>query len=285
MNTYEEKLQHLITEALNEDIGDGDHSSLSCIPAGERGKAVLKIKQDGILAGVTVAEKVFKLVEPLAIFTAYKKDGDNMLFGEKAFDVEATVHRILKCERLVLNIMQRMSGIATLTHQYADIIKDYHTKILDTRKTTPNFRLLEKEAVRIGGGVNHRYALYDMIMLKDNHIDFAGGIEKAINKAWDYVQTQKPGLKIEVETRSLEDVKKVIEMGEGKVFRVMLDNFSPLQITEAVQLIDKKFETEASGGINLENIVEYAKTGVDYISVGALIHQAKSLDLSLKAEM
>lgn len=285
MNSFEEKLQHLISEALHEDIGDGDHSTLSCIPAGERGKAVLKIKQDGVLAGVSVAEKIFKQVEPSAVFTAYKKDGDPMLSGEKAFDVHASVHTILKCERLVLNILQRMSGIATLTNQYATTIKDYNTRILDTRKTTPNFRLLEKEAVKIGGGTNHRYALYDMIMLKDNHIDFAGGIENAINKAWDYVQTQKPGLKIEVETRNLEDVIKVIEIGKGKVFRIMLDNFSPEQITEAVQLINKIFETEASGGINLENIVEYAKTGVDYISVGALIHQAKSLDLSLKAEI
>lgn len=285
MNTFDEKLNHLITEALIEYVGDGDHSTLSCIPVTAKGKAVLKIKQDGILAGVAVAEKIFKLVEPTAIFTPFKKDADTMVFGEKAFTVEASVHTILKCERLVLNIMQRMSGIATLTHQYATLIKDYNTKILDTRKTTPNFRLLEKEAVRIGGGMNHRYALYDMIMLKDNHIDFAGGIENAINKAWDYVQTKKQGLKIEVETRSISDVKKVIQMGEGKVFRVMLDNFKPSEISEVVELINKRFETEASGGINMENIVEYAKTGVDYISVGALIHQAKSLDLSLKAEV
>jgi nicotinate-nucleotide pyrophosphorylase (carboxylating) len=285
MNTYNKKLQHLIHEALNEDVGDGDHSTLSCIPADARGKAVLKIKQDGILAGVAVAETIFKTVEPSSVFVAYKKDGDVMMYGEKAFDVDASVHTILKCERLVLNIMQRMSGIATLTRQYAEAIKDYSTKILDTRKTTPNFRLVEKEAVRIGGGTNHRFALYDMIMLKDNHIDFAGGIDKAIDKAWDYVQNKKPGLKIEVETRNIDDVKKVIEVGEGKVFRVMLDNFSPEQITEAVHLIQKKFETEASGGINLRNIVDYAKTGVNYISVGAIIHQAKSLDLSLKAEL
>jgi nicotinate-nucleotide pyrophosphorylase (carboxylating) len=283
--TYQHKLQHLIREALNEDVGDGDHSTLSCIPEGAKGKAVLKIKQDGILAGVAVAEKIFQQVEPEAKFTAYKMDGDSMAFGEKAFDVEATIHTILKCERLVLNIMQRMSGIATLTRTYVNALKGYHTKILDTRKTTPNFRLLEKEAVHIGGGVNHRFALYDMIMLKDNHIDYAGGLENAINKAWDYVQIKKPGLKIEVETRSLDDVKKVIQIGEGKVFRIMLDNFKPLEIEEAVKLIRKEFETEASGGINLENIVEYAKTGVDYISVGALIHQAKSLDLSLKAEI
>ncbi|MDB5247345.1 MAG: quinolinate phosphoribosyltransferase [Segetibacter sp.] len=285
MSTYQEKLHHLITEALNEDVGDGDHSTLSCIPANERGKAVLKIKQEGVLAGMAVAETIFKTVEPTADFIACKKDGDQMVVGEKAFDVEATVHTILKCERLVLNIMQRMSGIATLTDFYSNLLKDYNTKILDTRKTTPNFRLLEKEAVRIGGGINHRFALYDMIMLKDNHIDFAGGIEIAINKAWNYVQTTKPGLKIEVETRTLEDVKKVVQVGEGKVFRVMLDNFSPDEIKEAVKLISNKFETEASGGINQQNIIQYAETGVDYISVGALIHQAKSLDLSLKAEI
>ncbi len=190
-----------------------------------------------------------------------------------------------KGERLVLNCMQRMSGIATLTRLYADTIKGYHTKILDTRKTTPNFRLLEKEAVKIGGGINHRFALYDMIMLKDNHIDYCGGIEMAINKAWDYVQIKNPGLRIEVETRNIEDVKKVIQVGGAKVFRIMLDNFFPAQIEEAVGLIGKKFETEASGGINLTNIEDYARTGVDYISVGALIHQAKSLDLSLKAVM
>jgi len=182
--------------------------------------------------------------------------------------------------------MQRMSGIATLTHTYAEKIKSYKTKILDTRKTTPNFRLLEKEAVRIGGGVNHRFALYDMIMLKDNHIDFCGGIEKAIESAYIYVQNQKPGLKIEIETRNIEDVKKVIKAGKGKVFRIMLDNFTPEQIVEALMLIDKEspgIETEASGGISLDNIEDYAKTGVDYVSIGALIHQAQSLDLSLKA--
>jgi nicotinate-nucleotide pyrophosphorylase (carboxylating) len=285
MNVYEKKLHHLIREALNEDTGDGDHSTISCIPEGQRGKAVLKIKQDGILAGVHVAETIFKTVEPEAIFTFYKKDGEKMLFGEEAFHVEADVHTILTCERLVLNIMQRMSGIATLTNQYVEIIKGYKTKVLDTRKTTPNFRLLEKEAVRIGGGKNHRFGLYDMIMLKDNHIDFAGGIENAINKAWEYVQTKKPGLQIEVETRTLEDVKKVVAMGKGKVFRVMLDNFSPEVITEAVKLIDGYFETEASGGINFDNIKAYAETGVDYVSIGALIHQAKSLDLSLKADI
>jgi nicotinate-nucleotide pyrophosphorylase (carboxylating) len=280
---FQAQLQHLIEEALREDIGDGDHSTLSCIPASARGKAVLKIKQDGILAGMQVAKTIFHIKEPASVFTPFKKDGDSMTYGEKAFEVEAAVHTILQCERLVLNCMQRMSGIATLTKQYSDKLKGYKTQLLDTRKTTPNFRLLEKEAVRIGGGVNHRFGLYDMIMLKDNHIDYCGGIEKAIEKAAEYVRREKPGLKIEVETRSLADIKKVIAVGKGKVFRIMLDNFTPAQIAEALPFIGETFETEASGGINLDNIEEYAKTGVDYVSVGALVHQAKSLDLSLKA--
>lgn len=281
--SYDEQLKHLIEEALKEDIGDGDHSTLSCIPVDAKGKAVLKIKQDGILAGMQVAEKIFKHKEPASVFIPFKKDGDEMKFGEKAFEVEAKVHTILQCERLVLNCMQRMSGIATLTKQYTDKLKGYKTKLLDTRKTTPNFRLLEKEAVRIGGGINHRFGLNDMIMLKDNHLDYCGGIEKAIEKTAEYVKTKKPGLKIEVETRNMEDVRRVMAIGKGKIFRIMLDNFNPQQLTEAVKLIDGNFETEASGGINLDNIEEYAKAGVDYVSVGALIHQAKSLDLSLKA--
>jgi nicotinate-nucleotide pyrophosphorylase (carboxylating) len=281
--SFNNQLFHLIDEALLEDIGDGDHSTLSCIPADAKGKAVLKIKQDGILAGVEVAKKIFEYKDPGTLFTAYKSDGDKMVFGEKAFEVNATVHTILQCERLVLNCMQRMSGIATLTKEYTDKLKGYKTRLLDTRKTTPNFRLLEKEAVRIGGGVNHRFGLYDMVMLKDNHIDYAGGIENAIDRAYEYVQAKKPGLKIEVETRSIEDVKKVVVIGKGKIFRIMLDNFTPEQIAEAVLLIQEDFETEASGGINLDNIEQYAMTGVDYVSVGALIHQARSLDLSLKA--
>lgn len=278
---YNTQLEQLIKNALQEDIGDGDHSTLSAIDANAPGKAVLKIKQDGILAGMTVAETIFRYMQPDIVFAAFKKDGDAMQYGEIAFEVEAKVHTILQCERLVLNSMQRMSGIATLTHVYTEKLKGYKTKLLDTRKTTPNFRLLEKEAVKIGGGVNHRFGLYDMIMLKDNHIDYCGGIEKAINKAYDYVQTQKPGLKIEVETRSIEDVKKVLLT--GKVNRIMLDNFTPAMITEALALIDGQYETEASGGITLDNIEAYAATGVDYISSGAVIHQAKSLDLSLKA--
>jgi len=283
MKSFDEQLQHLIDEALKEDVGDGDHSTLSCIPATRQGKAVLKIKQDGILAGVAVAEKILRYVEPAVLFTAYKNDGDSMQSGEKAFEVSASIQTILTCERLVLNCMQRMSGIATLTRQYVDLLKGFHTRVLDTRKTTPNFRLLEKEAVHIGGGVNHRFGLYDMIMLKDNHIDYSGGLVNAINKAWEYTQTTKPGLKIEVETRSLDDVKLVCEIGKGKVFRIMVDNFSPEQVKTAMEMINGEFETEASGGINLDTLTAYAATGVDYVSVGGLIHQARSLDLSLKA--
>lgn len=283
MTKFDEQLALLIDAALAEDIGDGDHSSLSCISPEARGKAVLKIKQDGVLAGMEVAEKIFRHVYPDTHFQAFKKDGDLMQYGEKAFEVEAPVHTILGCERLVLNCMQRMSGIATLTREYVNKLKGYHTRVLDTRKTTPNFRLLEKEAVRIGGGVNHRFGLYDMIMLKDNHIDFCGGIGPAIEKAHAYVLATGKPLKIEVETRNIDDVKKVVELGKGKVFRIMLDNFSPDKIREALEIIRGDFETEASGGINLENLTDFAATGVDYVSVGALIHQAKSLDLSLKA--
>lgn len=278
---YDELLQQLIASALKEDIGEGDHSTLSCISPEAKGKAVLKIKEAGVLAGMKVAETIFRFQQPDIVFRAYKKDGDTMEFGETAFEVEATVHTILQCERLVLNCMQRMSGIATLTKTYSDKLVGYKTRILDTRKTTPNFRLLEKEAVAIGGGHNHRFALYDMIMLKDNHIDYCGGIEAAIEKAYNYVQQVKPGLKIEVETRNLDDVKKVL--ATGKVNRIMLDNFTPEQLKEAVALIGEQIETEASGGINLSNIQMYAASGVDYVSVGALIHQARSLDLSLKA--
>jgi len=282
---FESRLFHIVDEALREDVGDGDHSTLSCIPANARGTAILKIKDVGILAGMEVARKIFDYKEAGALFRGFKQDGDKMVFGEEAFEVNASVHTILMCERLVLNCMQRMSGIATLTHSYAEKIKGYKTKLLDTRKTTPNFRLLEKDAVRIGGGFNHRFGLFDMIMLKDNHIDYCGGIEKAINRAYEYVQAKRKDLKIEIEARSIEDVRKVIATGKGKVFRIMLDNFTPAKIIEALHIIQEEFETEASGGVNLDNIEEYAKTGVDYISVGALIHQARSLDLSLKARI
>ncbi len=281
MNQYEAALEKLIKNALEEDLGDGDHSTLSCIDPEAEGRAVLKIKQDGIIAGMLVAKAIFRYMQSDIKFIALKKDGELMKFGEIAFEVEAKVHTILKCERLVLNCMQRMSGIATLTKKYTDKLSGCHTRLLDTRKTTPNFRLLEKEAVRIGGGLNHRMGLYDMIMLKDNHIDYCGGIEKAIDKAWQYVHHIKPGLKIEIETRNFEDVRKVVS--HGKVDRIMLDNFSPDQLKDALKLINKKFETEASGGINLDNISDYAATGVDYVSIGAVIHHAVSADLSLKA--
>lgn len=280
---FNTQLHQLITNALHEDVGNGDHSTLSCIEPNKQGKAVLKIKQNCVLAGVDIAKEVFTLVEPKHSFKQLKKDSDHVVVGDIAFEVEASIHTILKCERLVLNMMQRMSGIATLTNTYSSKIKNYKTKLLDTRKTTPNFRLLEKEAVRIGGGINHRFGLYDMIMLKDNHIDYCGGIANAINKAFNYVQQNNLSLQIEVETRNIDDVKKVCSVGVGKVDRVMLDNFTPQQIIEALTIINHQFETEASGGINLNNIESYAATGVDYISAGALIHQAQSVDLSLKA--
>ncbi|WP_224015997.1 carboxylating nicotinate-nucleotide diphosphorylase [Ferruginibacter albus] len=280
---YDLQLEHLIKEALAEDIGDGDHSTISSIDKNAVSTAVLKIKEAGILAGMSVAEKIFRQVQPDIVFTGFKKDGEAMQFGETAFEVSGLTHTILKTERLVLNCMQRMSGIATLTKQYTDKLKPYKTKLLDTRKATPNFRLLEKEAVRIGGGVNHRFGLFDMIMLKDNHIDAAGDIVTAIERAYQYVQQIKPGLKIEVETRNIDDVAKALST--KKVDRIMLDNFIPQQITEALQLINGACETEASGGINLHNIEEYAATGVDYISSGAVIHHAVSLDLSLKIKL
>lgn len=280
---FQNRLRHLIDEALIEDIGTGDHTTLSSIDAAEEGRAVLKIKQEGVLAGVDVAKFIFEYKEPGCSFEQFKEDGEWMNAGDIAFEIAAHEHTILQCERLVLNCMQRMSGIATLTRQYVNKLQGYKTKLLDTRKTTPNFRLLEKEAVKIGGGVNHRFGLFDMIMLKDNHIDYAGGIEMAIEKAFEYIRKNDLNIKIEVETRSLEDVKKVMAVGEGKVFRVMLDNFSPDEIREALKVIGGLFETEASGGINLDTIESYAATGVDYVSVGGLIHQAKSLDLSLKA--
>jgi len=283
MNLFRERLHRLIDEALEEDVGDGDHTTLSCIPADAQGTAELKIKQDGVLAGIEIARQIFLYKEPSSVFAAFKEDGDEIRSGEIGFEIKASVHTILKCERLVLNCMQRMSGIATLTRNFTDKIKKYRTQILDTRKTTPNFRLLEKEAVRIGGGMNHRFGLYDMILLKDNHIDYCGGLEQAIGRASGYAETIRPGLKIEIEARSVNDVKRIIAAGEGRVQRIMLDNFSPAQIEEALQLIKSKFETEASGGISLENVQEYAKTGVDYISIGGLIHQAQSLDMSLKA--
>lgn len=283
MNSFDIALATLVEAALKEDIGNGDHSTLSCIPASQQGKALLKIKENGVLAGVEIARKIFTLLEPNCQFISFKKDGDKMSIGEIAFEINATVHTILKGERLVLNCMQRMSGIATLTNRYTLLLKGYHTRLLDTRKTTPNFRLLEKEAVKIGGGINHRFGLYDMIMLKDNHIDYCGGIIEAINQAYTYSNNLAEPLKIEVETRNVSEVQLVCNMALNKVDRIMLDNFTPEEVAEALKLIQGRVETEASGGINLSSIEDFAKTGVDFVSVGGLIHQAQSIDLSLKA--
>jgi nicotinate-nucleotide pyrophosphorylase (carboxylating) len=280
---YDDILEKLIRDALKEDIGIGDLSTLSTIDAHAMGKAQLKIKEDGVLAGIEVAKKIFQMLEPTANLEIVMHDGDDMHYGDIAFRVDAHVHTILKAERLVLNCMQRMSGIATLTRKYADLLQGYHTKILDTRKTTPNFRLLEKQAVRIGGGTNHRFGLYDMIMLKDNHIDYCGGIKNAINHVTAFVRREGLIIDVEMEARSAKDVQEIVDFGKGIVTRIMLDNFTPTAIADVLPIINGAFETEASGGINLSNIVAFASTGVDYVSVGALIHQARSLDLSLKA--
>lgn len=282
-SSYRDQLNHLIINALKEDLGTGDLSTLSCIPPEAVGKAILKVKQPGCLAGIAVAEAIFQFVQPDTAFRSFFNDGDRMQGGEIAFEVKAKVHTILSCERLVLNCMQRMSGIATLTQKFTEQLKGYHSRLLDTRKTTPNFRLLEKEAVRIGGGYNHRFGLYDMVMLKDNHIDYCGGIEPAIEKSRAYVDRFHPGIRIEVETRNLDEVATVMRV--GKIDRIMFDNFSPADLAKAVAMVNGKFETEASGGINLNNIREYAATGVDFISSGSVIHQAVSLDLSLKAQI
>jgi nicotinate-nucleotide pyrophosphorylase (carboxylating) len=272
-----------IANALQEDVGGGDHSTLAVIPGGTRGRMGLLIKEEGILAGMKVAEAVLRYLDESVIFTVFKQDGEVMKRGELAFEAEAAVHALLMGERLLLNCMQRMSGIATLTSQYVAKLKGFHTRLLDTRKTTPNFRLLEKEAVCIGGGMNHRFGLYDMMMLKDNHIDFAGGILPAISLADAYRKEKGLHIGLEVETRSLADVELICTHGAGKVQRIMLDNFSLDAVQAAVKLIAGRFETEASGGMHLGNITAYAETGVDFISVGGLIHHAVSIDLSLKA--
>jgi len=274
-------LKELIATSLTEDIGDGDHTSLACISENAEGCAKLIVKQKGILAGAEVAEKIFSIVDPFVKFTPFIKDGAVVEYGNIAFHVLGRVQSILKLERLVLNIMQRMSGIATVTREYANMLTGLKTKILDTRKTSPGIRFLEKEAVRIGGGVNHRMGLYDMIMLKDNHIDYAGGIKKAISLANDYLQRNNLKLKIEIEARNINDVRTIIET--GGIDRIMLDNFTISDLKSAINLINGKYETEASGGITLETVRDYAECGVDFISVGALTHHIKSLDMSLKA--
>ena len=274
-------VQAIIANALKEDIGDGDHSTLACVPENATGKAQLIIKDNGILAGVELAVEIFKQFDPTLKVTLFKKDGDVVSKGEIAFTVEGASRSILTTERLVLNFMQRMSGIATQTHQIVAHIAGLPTKLLDTRKTTPGIRYMEKWAVRIGGGYNHRFALYDMIMLKDNHIDYAGGITKAVAQTRTYLKENAKDLKIEVEVRTEVELLEAIQT--PGIDRIMLDNFKPADIKRLLPLIPSHIETEASGGITLETIREYAETGVQFISVGALTHSAGSLDLSLKA--
>ncbi len=274
-------LREFILKSLSEDLGDGDHSSLACIPAEKKGKAKLLIKENGVIAGIRVAEELFSTIDKDLKFDLILEDGTNVVPGDIAFYLSGYQQSILKSERLVLNIMQRMSGIATSTHEYVTQLNGLKTIILDTRKTTPGFRFLEKEAVRIGGGMNHRMGLFDMIMLKDNHIDYAGGIAKAIHKTREYLMKNKLNLKVEIEARSLEDVRTILST--GGVDRIMLDNFSIEETLMAVKEISGRYETESSGGINLLTIRAYAECGVDFISVGALTHHIKSLDMSLKA--
>jgi nicotinate-nucleotide pyrophosphorylase (carboxylating) len=274
-------IKEIIENALLEDIGNGDHSSISCIPKDAAGKAHLLIKDNGIIAGVAIAEKIFQKVDHKLKLSIMLHDGANIQKGDVAFTVEGLSISILSAERLVLNFMQRMSGIATATNELVKIIKGTKAKILDTRKTTPILRELEKMAVRIGGGFNHRMGLYDMIMIKDNHVDLGGGIEKTILSAQKYLKNNNKDLQIEIEARSLHDVKEIMRI--GGVNRIMLDNFTPEKLKDAVELINGRFETEASGGIKKGNIREYAETGVDFISVGAITHHIKSLDMSLKA--
>jgi len=281
MKLNSEELKSFVLNAITEDIGDGDHSSLACIPAEKQGKAVLLVKEAGIIAGVEVAEKVFEVIDSKLIVKRFITDGTAVEPGNIVFEVNGSVQSILKSERLVLNIMQRMSGIATRTNSYVKLVEGTGTQILDTRKTTPNMRFLEKAAVVIGGGANHRFGLYDMIMLKDNHVDFAGGVKEAVRKTKAYLQQTGKKLKIEVEVRNLKEVEEVL--AEGGVDRIMLDNFTPELSKEAVKLINKQAEIESSGGITHETIRSYAECGVDFISVGALTHHIKSLDLSLKA--
>ncbi|ASS49799.1 MAG: nicotinate-nucleotide diphosphorylase (carboxylating) [Candidatus Fluviicola riflensis] len=274
-------IHSIIQTALQEDLGDGDHSSLACIPADAKGEAKLLVKDTGILAGVDLARLVCETYDPSLQFEELLHDGDTVTPGQIAFYIRGKAQSILAVERTLLNFMQRMSGIATVTNQLVKLLEGTSTKLLDTRKTTPGIRYMEKWAVRIGGGVNHRFALYDMIMLKDNHVDFAGGIQQAIERTQAYLRANGKALKVEIEVRNLDELEQVLAI--GKVDRIMLDNFTPELLREAVQRIGGRFETEASGGITKETLRSFAETGVDFISVGALTHSFKSLDLSLKA--
>ncbi len=281
MKTKDELIDNLLDLAFAEDLGDGDHTTLSTIPENAMGRSRLIIKEDGILAGVEVAEKVLHRVDPSIKMTVMIGDGAEVNKGDVAFTAEGPVRSLLIAERTMLNIMQRMSGVATMTRRYQDQLKGLHTRVLDTRKTTPGMRMLEKEAVATGGGTNHRIGLFDMILIKDNHIDFAGGIEKAISRAQQYCMETGKKLRIEVEVRSLDDIRRVL--AHGGVDRIMFDNFTPELTREAVLLVDGKVETESSGGITIDNLRAYGETGVDFISVGALTHSVKGLDMSFKA--
>ncbi|MFB0497844.1 nicotinate-nucleotide pyrophosphorylase (carboxylating) [Mucilaginibacter sp. OAE612] len=276
-----ELIHQFINNTLSEDVGDGDHTSLSTIPADATGKAKLLVKDEGILAGVELAAEIFHVVDPNLKLNVFLQDGAPVKYNDIAFEVEGNSRSILTAERLVLNCMQRMSGIATKTRQIVDLLKGTNTKVLDTRKTTPGLRYLEKWAVRIGGGVNHRFGLYDMILIKDNHVDYAGGIRQAIESANQYLTDNGKKLAIEIEVRNLDELEQVLQT--GRVNRILLDNFNFDDLRQAVGIIQGRYITEASGGITIDNIREYADCGVDYISVGALTHSVKSLDLSLKA--
>jgi nicotinate-nucleotide pyrophosphorylase (carboxylating) len=277
-NSY---IDNFIDRALEEDLGDGDHTSLACIPHDAIGKAKLLVKEEGIIAGIDIAEKIFLKLDPSVRFEKKIEDGVSVVPGDIAFFVTCKILALLQAERLVLNIMQRMSGIATQTNQYVKRLEGLKTKILDTRKTTPGMRLLDKYSVKIGGGENHRIGLYDMILIKDNHIDFAGGISQAIERTKEYLKKNNKQLKIEVEARNIADVKTILSL--GGIDRILLDNFSIKETQTAVEIINGKIETESSGGITLENIRDYALCGVNFISIGALTHQIQSIDLSLKA--
>ena len=274
-------IKQFVQLAIEEDIKEGDHSALACIPKNATGEAKLLVKEDGIIAGIKIAIQIFKEFDNSFEIKTILKDGDIVKVGDVAFTISGPSIELLSAERLVLNVMQRMSAIASLTNKYVKELEGLPTKVLDTRKTTPLIRFLEKEAVKIGGGVNHRFGLYDMVMLKDNHNDFAGGIEKSINKTVQYLKDNKLNLKIEVETRNLKEVKEVLKVGQ--IDRIMLDNFTYEDMKKAVKLIDGKYETEASGGINIKTVRKYAECGVDYVSVGALTHSVCNMDLSLKA--
>jgi nicotinate-nucleotide pyrophosphorylase (carboxylating) len=276
-----DNLEQLIPLWFAEDIGDGDHTTLSCIPSDAQGKSQLIIKENGVLAGIAIAREIFKAFDPELKMTVFIEDGTEVKVGDVAFVVEGKIQSLLQTERLMLNIMQRMSGVATRTREYVKLLEGTKTNVLDTRKTTPGLRLLEKEAVKIGGGVNHRIGLYDMILLKDNHVDFAGGIDKAILRAKAYLQSKGKDLKIEIEVRNFDELSQVMSI--GGVDRIMLDNFSVENTRKAVEIINGKYETESSGGITFETLRQYAECGVDYISVGALTHSVKSLDMSFKA--